>query len=341
MLKTLLCASLLASTSLSASAETLYFYNFSEYVPPSLLEAFEEETGIEVIYTTYESNEAMYAKLKTVGKGYDIVVPSTYFVAKMRREGMLMPIDTNRLTNYHHLDANFLGRDYDPDNQYTVPYMWGATGIGVNQAMLPDANINAWADLWHPEYQGKVMLLDDARSVFHLGLRKLGYSTNSVDEQEIKQAYEELRKLIPSVVVFNSDFPAAPFMAGEVDLGAIWNGSAYMARQEGTPVDVVWPKEGAILWMDVLTIPAGAENVEAAHKMIDFLIRPDNAAKIALEIGYLTPVKTAQAMLPQSLKDDPAVYPPQEVLDNGHWQDDVGEMSALYESLYLRLKAGQ
>lgn len=123
-------------------------------------------------------------------------------------------------------------------------------------------------------------------------------------------------------------------MAGEVALGMLWNGSAYIARSEGAPVDIVWPEEGAIFWMDNLAIPANAENAEAAHKMIDFLLRPENAAKLAIEIGYPTPVKAAYPLLPKSFKDDPSVYPPQDVMEKGEWQSSVGEANVLYEEYF-------
>ncbi|MFA0406475.1 extracellular solute-binding protein, partial [Vibrio sp. 10N.222.52.C12] len=127
-------------------------------------------------------------------------------------------------------------------------------------------------------------------------------------------------------------------LAGEVSLGMLWNGSAYMARQEGATIDIIWPEKGAIFWMDSLAIPAGAKNTEAAHKMIDFLLRPENAAKIALEIGYPTPVKTAYPLLPKEFAEDKNVFPPQSVMDNGVWQDEVGEASVIYDEYFQKLK---
>ena len=143
---------------------------------------------------------------------------------------------------------------------------------------------------------------------------------------------------MPNVLVFNSDFPANPYLAGEVSLGMLWNGSAYMARQEGASIDIIWPEKGTIFWMDSLAIPAEAKNVDAAHKMIDFLLRPENAAKIALEIGYPTPVATAHKLLPEEFANDPSIFPPQEVMDSGTWQDEVGEASVLYDEYFQKLK---
>ncbi|SIN86215.1 extracellular solute-binding protein [Salinivibrio sp. ES.052] len=330
----------LSSHAASAGNDILYFYNWSEYIPHSVIEEFTDETGIEVMYSTYESNETMYAKLKTYPEGYDLVVPSTYYVAKMRQQGMLQKIDKTQLHHFDGLDPANLNKPFDPSNQYSVPYIWGATGIGVNTDFMDAEDVSSWSDLWDPKWQGQLLMMDDAREVFHVALRKLGYSANTTDPDEIKAAYESLKTLMPNVLLFNSDFPANPFLAGEVTMGMLWNGSAYMARQEGAAIEMVWPEEGAIFWMDSLAIPANAKNVDAAHKMIDFLLRPENAAKLALQIGYPTPVKAAYPLLPPAFKNNPQIYPPQSVMEAGEWQNDVGRANRLYEEYFQRLKAG-
>lgn len=332
-----LAASVIAAPA-SAADDELYFYNWSEYIPSSVLQEFTKETGIKVIYSTYESNESMYAKLKTQGDGYDLVVPSTYFVSKMRKENMLQKIDHSKLEHFKDLDPNYLNKPFDPNNDYSIPYVWGATGIGINNDMIDGADIKNWADLWDPKWVGQLMVMDDPRELFHIALVKLGYSPNTTNPDEIKAAYEELKKLMPNILVFNSDNPANPYVAGETSLGMLWNGSAYAAEESGAPVSIIWPEKGAIFWMDSLAIPAGAKNVEAAHKMIDFLLRPENAAKIAAEVGYPTPVKAAYPLLPKEFANDPNVFPPQEVMDSGVWQDEVGEANTLYEEYFQKLK---
>ncbi|CAH0525971.1 extracellular solute-binding protein [Vibrio hippocampi] len=333
----MIAASLFTTTTLAADKE-LYFYNWSEYIPNEVLEDFTKETGIKVFYSTYESNESMYAKLKTQGSGYDLVVPSTYFVSKMRKEGMIQPLDKSKLSHFKDLDPNYLDKSFDPDNTYSIPYIWGATGIGINVDMLDKSTVKNWADLWDPKWEGQLMMMDDSREVFHIALTKLGYSPNTTDPKQIEEAFQELRKLVPNVLVFNSDFPANPYLAGEVSLGMLWNGSAYMARQEGASIDIIWPEKGTIFWMDSLAVPSGAKNVDAAHKMIDFLLRPENAAKIAVEIGYPTPVKTAYPLLPKEFAEDQNVFPPQSVMDSGTWQDEVGDAATLYEEYFQKLK---
>ncbi|HCN3200964.1 TPA: extracellular solute-binding protein, partial [Escherichia coli] len=249
-----LAASVMALSISTASADdgkTLYFYNWTEYVPPGLLEQFTKETGIKVIYSTYESNESMYTKLKTYKEGaYDLVVPSTYFISKMSHEGMLQKIDKSKLTHFDNLDPSLLHKSFDPENDYSIPYIWGATAIGINSDEVDVSSITSWADLWKPEYKDSLLLTDDAREVFQMALLKLGYSGNTTDPKEIEEAYKELQKLMPNVLAFNSDNPANPYMQGEVNLGMIWNGSAFIARDAGAPIEMVWPKEGGIFWMD-------------------------------------------------------------------------------------------
>ncbi|WMY95122.1 MAG: spermidine/putrescine ABC transporter substrate-binding protein PotD [Arsenophonus sp.] len=322
--------------------KTLYFYNWSEYVPSGLLHQFTKETGIKVIYSTYESNESMYIKLKTyTDNAYDLIVPSTYFIAKMSKEGMLQKIDKTKLSQFKNLDPNLLNKSFDPNNDYSIPYIWGATGIGINSDVIDPKKISSWSDLWKPEYKNKVLLTDDAREVFQMALLKLGYSGNTKDPKLIKAAYEELKKLMPNIMAFNSDNPANPFLQGEIDLGMLWNGSAYVARQSGAPIQFIWTKEGGIFWMDSLAIPYNAKNVEGAIKLIDFLLRPDIAAKVAKKIGYPTPNLVAKQQLPIEVITDNTLYPNAEILKNGEWQDDVGDSHILYESYFQQLKSGR
>ncbi|WP_163934965.1 extracellular solute-binding protein [Paraferrimonas sp. SM1919] len=322
--------------------DTVYFYNWSEYMPDGILEQFTEETGIKVIYTTFDSNEAMYSKLKLLdGKGYDIVVPSTYFINKMRDENLIQPIDQSKITNFKHLDKALLDQAYDPGNQYSIPYTWGITAIGVNSDAIDPSSITSWKDLWDPKLQNSILLMNDVREVFHMALRINGHSANTTDEAEIEQAYQTLKPLMDNVLVFNSDTPGLPFLAGEVNLGMLWNGSAFTAQQENPAITMVYPKEGAVLWMDSMAITSGAQNVEGAHKLIDFLLRPEIAAKISEEIGYPSPVESAKPLMPEEYRNNPLIYPPQEVKDAGEFHNDIGEAELIYDKYWQKLRSGR
>lgn len=343
--KNLLAAALtsvLASTCVFADEDkVVYFYNWSEYMPQQVLEQFEAETGIKVVYTSFDSNEAMYAKLRVLdeGSGYDLAVPSTYYVNKMRNEGLLQAIDKTKLSHYENLDTSLLNKPFDPNNTYSVPYLWGSTGIAVNSASLNPADFTRWQDLWKPELRERVMLTNDMREVFGMALMSLGYSGNDTQPEHIRQAYEKLRELVPNVRTYNSDAPRMPYLEGETDVGLIWNGEAYMAQQEDPNIQYIYPKEGVILWMDNLVIPKQAKHVEAAHTFIDFLLRPEIAKLISEEIGYATPNQKALTMMDASVRNNPVVYPEKAIVEKGEFQQDIGEALSVYEKYWELLKA--
>ncbi|WP_081647019.1 extracellular solute-binding protein [Limisalsivibrio acetivorans] len=324
-----------------AADKELYLYNWTEYMPGEVIERFQDETGIKVVYTTYDSNEAMYAKLKLLsGKGYDLAVPSTYYVNKMRSEGLLHRIDKSKLSNFENLEISLTNKEYDPGNEYSIPYLWGSTGISVNTDRVKNTNINSWLELWKPEYKGKVLLTDDVREVFHMGLTVLGYSGNSTKESEIKAAYEKLRELMPNVLLFNSEAPKIPYITGEVNIGMNWNGESYTAHEENPAIEYIYPKEGVILWMDNFVIPKNAENVENAHKFIDFVLRPEIAKIITEEIGYAIPNAEAKKLLDEEIRNNETIYPSAETIEKGEFQMDVGEAITIYEEYWEKLKTG-
>lgn len=320
-------------------------YTWTEYVPDGLLDEFTKETGIKVNVSSLESNETMYAKVKLQTKGddsYDVIAPSNYFVSKMAREGMLKELDHSKLPVIAELDPNWLNKPYDEGNKYSLPQLLGAPGIAFNVNTYKGSDFTSWGDLWKPEYAGKIQLLDDAREVFNIALVKLGLDPNTTKPDEIKAAYEELLKLRPNVLSFNSDNPANSFIAGEVELGQLWNGSVRIAKKEApNTIDMVFPKEGPVLWVDTLAIPANAKHPDAAHKLINYLLSAKVAEKLTLEIGYPTSNLKAKEKLPTEITQDPAIYPTEEVLKNAHWQDDVGEAVELYEKYYQELKAAK
>ncbi|QLB41035.1 MULTISPECIES: extracellular solute-binding protein [Mannheimia] len=324
-----------------ATNQTVHLYTWTEYVPEGLLDEFTKETGIKVEVSSLESNETMYAKLKLQGKdgGYDVIAPTNYFVSKMAREGMLAELDHAQLPVIKELNQDWLNKPYDQGNKYSLPQLLGAPGIAFSTADYKGDTFTSWGDLWKPEFANKIQLLDDAREVFNLALLKLGKSPNTTDPEEIKAAYEELLKLRPNILAFNSDNPANAFISGEVSVGQLWNGSVRIAKKENAPIDMVFPKEGPVLWVDTLAIPANAKNKENAHKLINYLLSAKVAEKLTLEIGYPTSNVEALKVLPKEITEDPSIYPTTEVLQKAQWQDDVGDAVELYEKYYQELKA--
>lgn len=331
-------SSILFVVSLFASEKVLYVYNWSEYMPNSVLENFTKETGIEVKYSTYDSNEAMYAKIKTAGNsGYDVIVPSTYFVNKMSKEGLLEKLDKSKLPNYKNLDTKLLSKPFDPKNDYSIPYLWGSTGISYNASLVKEP-IDSWANLWNVSYKNSVLLNDDMREVFGMALKILGYSGNSTNPKEIEQAYNKLKELLPNVKMFYSESQKQVYLNEEVKLGMNFNGEGFMANSENPDIKYIYPKEGALVWVDSLVIPKGAKNIENAHIFINYLLKPEVSKVISEEIGYASPNAKAVELLDEKTKNNRMVYPNEEDLKNSEFQNDVGDALNVYEKYWEMLK---
>lgn len=337
-MKTTLISSLILFSS-SIFAEKLYIYNWTEYIPNSLLQKFTKETGIEVVYSTFESNEEMYSKMKlTNGGGYDLIFPSSYYIEKMAKEGMLAKLDKTKLVNFAQITPSLLNKNFDPENQYSLPYVYGLTGIGINSAEIDPKAVTSWADLWNSKYKGKILLTADSREVFHIALLLKGFSPNTTEDKEIESAYHLLQKLIPNVQSFNSDSPDVPYVQGEVSLGMIWNGSAFRAHKENPDIQFIYPREGVIIWMDNYAIPKNAEHKEAAYKFIDFMLRPESAKEVIETMGFSMPNEGVKALLEPTDVNDLTLFPPQEQIEKGVFQEDVGDAIDIYEKYWHLLK---
>ena len=336
-----LALSVTANTTFAAD-KVLYLYNWSEYMPDAVLEKFEDTTGIKVEYTTYDSNEAMYAKLRLLNasNSYDLAVPSTYYVSKMRKEGLLQKLDKSKLPNFANYNTRLINQSFDPGNEFSAPYLWGSTGIAVNTDKIK-TSVTKWADLWRPEFRGRVMLTNDVREVFHMGLRVLGYSGNSTDPKEIEAAYNKLTELLPNVRTYNSDAPRMPYIEGETDVGMIWNGEAFQALEDLPELAYIYPEEGAALWVDSFVIPKNARHVDEAHQFINFVMRPEISKLISEEIGYATPNQKALTLLSAEARENRTIYPSNESLQKAEFQVDVGEAITIYEKYWEKLKANQ
>lgn len=329
-----------ASCAFAGNGEVIV-YIWSEYLPDAVIEQFTEETGIKVTIATYDSNEAMYAKVKMLGgEGYDIVVPTSDFITRMGQEGLLMPLDHAQLPNMKHIGDMFLDLPFDPANRFSLPYMWGSTSIGVNTDYFPESSVQRLADLWKPEFAGQLLMPNDMREVFSIALKRLGYSLNDTDPAHLQEAFELLKELMPSVKVFNSESAKQPFLFGEVNVGVNYNGEFYMAAEENPAIRYVYPEEGYSLWMDNLAILKNAPNPENAHAFLNFIHRPEISAVISEEMGYATPNDGAKALLPEEVRNNTTIYPTREQYERGEYLGYIGDKIQLYEELWTRLKTG-
>lgn len=334
--------SLLNAATADPDKEKVIVYNWSDYIPQQVLDSFTKETGIEVNYSTYDNNETMYMRLKLLrGRGYDVVVPSTNLVQRMARDGLLQQLDFELLDNFKNIDKSLLNKNYDPDNQFSIPYLWGTTGIAVNTEAIDPAQITSWSDLWDKKWKSKLVLLDDMRDVFHIALKAEKYSTNTSDADEIRLAYEKLSRLLPNTKKF-SPAPLEDFTKGDADLGMSWNGDVFAAREDMPKLKYIYPKEGVSLWVDSFVIPTRATNVENAHAFINYMMRPEVAALCTEELGYATPNFNGRMLLDEAVRNDPVIFPPQELLNNTEFQQDVSdEALKLYQAYWDKLKAGE
>jgi len=325
--------------SVHAAGGKVVVYNWSEYIPQEVLDKFTKETGIKVVYSTFESNEAMYAKVKMLrGKSYDVVVPSGYFVDLMRKNNLLQKIDHAKLPNMNKLDPAIMDKEFDNENRYSIPYMWGAVGLAYNSKYVPKGSLTQWAQLLKPEYKGHIIMTDDLRDAFSLALLARGRSSNTENPEDIKVGYDFLAKLKPSVRVFDVTATKQALITEEVWLGPIWNGDYLVAKEEKPELEFVFPQEGAILWVDSFVIPSGAKNVGNAHTFINFMLRPDIAAACVKEYKYSTPNLEAIKLLPAELRNNPILVPGKKELRNAEFTTGVGDALKTYEKYWAKLK---
>ncbi len=337
-----LILSLFAAQALFAAEEKIVnVYAWSAEVPDAVIQQFEKETGIKVNFSTYDSNEVMYAKLKASKQsGYDVVEPSSYYVDRMRRQNMLEKLDKTKLPNFKNLNPDFLNAKYDPQNNFSIPFIWGVTGIFINNNYIQPNSVTRWSDLWNPKYSDQLMMLDDTREVFSMALRVLGYSVNDSNPEHIKQAYLKLKELLPNIKIFSSAVLSI-LIDEDANVGMAWNGDLYKAAQENSRLGFVFPKDGFVIWVDNFTIVKDPPHRENAYKFLNFLMRADIARNAALDNNFPTPNLAGWKLLPPAIRNNPVVYPSHEVLRRGEFQTDVGDDAlALYEDYWERLKMG-
>lgn len=320
---------------------TLTIYNWGDYIDPELIEEFEEESGYTVIYETFDSNEAMMMKMAQGGTTYDIVIPSEYAVEMMIEMDMLQPIDYSQVPNAQYIDEDFMDLPFDPGNVYSVPYFWGTVGIVYNPEMLGGDEIDSWNDLWNPEYENSILLVDGSREVMGFALNSLGYSLNDTDPDHLIEAKEKLDELMPNVKAIVGDEIMMMMQNNEAPIAVTWSGTAQEIMWENEDMTYVIPSEGSNLWLDNMCIPANAENVEGAHEFINFMCDPENAAQNAEYVGYSTPNEEALKYMDPEVTGDERFYPSQEVTENLEVYESLGkENLAIYNELYLQFKMG-
>lgn len=321
-------------------AKELHLYNWSEYIDPEVFTAFEEEYGVKVIEDTFSSNEELLAKLQAGAAGYDLIVPSDYMVEIMIEEGLLAEINHDNIPNMANLSDLFSDPPYDPGLVYCVPYQWGTTGIGYNSDIVePDS----WSYIFDPamasEYEGQITMLNDSREAIGAALKYLGYSLNSTDEAELEEAKQILIGAKPYLFSYDSDQYEDLIASDEIVYAHGWSGDFFAAAVEDERIWYSIPAEGGVVWADNMCIPATSKNAYTAEVFIDFILRPEVAAQITNFTWYGSPVEAANEFIDAEILEEPAIYPPPEVMAKLEWLKDVGEATPVYERIWTEVKA--
>lgn len=327
----------LASLTQAAYGKEINLFAWSEYVPQAVIDGFTKETGIEVNYETYSSNEEMLAKLISGAQKYDLIQPSEYTIEALIKEKRLMPLDFSKIPNIKNLGPQFLHLGHDPEAKYAVPWMAGTVGIVVNSDKIKD-EIRGYKDVFQEKYKGRIVVLDDPREIVSWALATLEIGPNDVTPANLEKVKPLLQKWLPLVKVYDSDSPKTALLNGDCDIGIVWSGEAALLHKEDKKFKYVLPVEGAHQFIDSLAVPANAPNPDGAMQFINYVLRPEVSKLISEEFPYTNPNLPARKLLSKDELDNPASYPPGspklEVFR------DIGDSAVQIDKLVTDLKAG-
>lgn len=324
----------------SGESTELNIYAWADEVPDSMVKMFEEETGINVTVDSFDSNETMIAKLAAGGSGYDIVEPSQYAVELAVGQNLLAEIDYDQIEGMDNLMDKFRDPSFDPGNKYSIPWVWGTTGLLYNSTCTGE-EITSWESMFDEKYKGKIYMLDNMLAAYIVGLQVNGYSANSSDEAELAEATESLIEQKELLAGYNSTNYDQLVTSGDACIAEAWGGSTVAeAVANNDDVHYVLPEEGGTLWVDNFSITADAPNPDAAYKWLNFMLRPEVAA-IATNEDYMSTANIAAEDLitDKSMLDNPAVFAPEDQIDNSEFIVDPGEAMRFYQDGWTRVKA--
>ena len=326
---------------LSASAdEVVNVFNWEDYIDESVLEQFTQETGIKVNYMCFTTNEDMIVQVEANPGAFDLCFPSDYIIERMRAKDLLAEINFDNIPSFNQILPHLVNPDYDPENKFSVPYMWGTVGILYNKTMIPDP-VKSWSILWDEANMNNVFMLDSYRDSMGIALRYLGYSLNSREVPELMMAKTKLIEQKQSGIVkaYQVDETKDKMVAGEAALALMWSGDAQYAIDLNADLDYFVPAEGSNVWVDGMVIPKTAKNKENAEKLIDFLCRPDIAKKNCEYIRYSSPNAGAIELMGEEYTGNHVMNPAQETLDNCEFFHDIDDaFRAVYEAMWMEVK---
>ncbi|WDF81934.1 ABC transporter substrate-binding protein [Lacticaseibacillus pabuli] len=329
----------LAKTQGAGGSRVLNLANWGDYIDPKLVKKFEKQSGYHVNLETFDSNEAMYTKIKQGGTHYDLTVPSEYMVEKMAHDKLLVPLDKSRLRGMNNYGSYFMNQSFDPGNKYSIPYFWGTLGIIYNDKFIKPGTVNHWHDLWEPKYKGQIMLIDSARDIMGMGLVSLDKSMNTTDTSTLEAAKAKLDAMSPNVKAVVADEIKMYMENNEAPLAVDWSGEASEMLAENPHLHYVVPEEGSNLWFDNLVIPVTAKHYDAIYAFLNFMSEPKNAAQNAEYVGYATPNNAAKKLLPKSVRDDQQFYPNAQTMSHLQVYRNLSpKIVGVYNDLFLEFK---
>ena len=320
--------------------QVLNLFSWADNFSPEVLADFEKKYHCKINYDVFANNEELLAKIQAGGSRYDVIQPSDYMVATMKKLDLLEPLDKSKMPNTANLIKSLQTPAYDPDGKYSVVYTWGVTGIVYNPKHVKEAP-TSWADLWNPEYKGRIILLNDNREVIGMALKKNGYSVNSKDKAQLETAVKDLRLLAPNVLAFDTDTIKQKFIANEAWIGQMWSGDASFTHKDNPDIAFVIPKEGAVIWADTFAIPKGAKHKELAEKFINYMYDPKVSAKNYEYIGYNDPNEKSESYHSDAYNKDPMLKAARDYITKGEWIEDIGDTLTQYDRYWTELKTGK
>jgi len=326
----------------SSSAESkgeLNVFVWTEYVSDAAFQAFEKETGIKVNVSTFSSNEDMLAKFKSESEGtYDVLLPSDYAVEYLIAQDKLMELDKDKLPNMSNINSAYLDPSYDPGNKYSMPYEGGVACIAVNTAKV-DKVISSYDDLFDPALAGQLVVLDDYRAIIGMTARSMGYSMNETDDAKLAEIQDKLLTLKDNVKLYDSDSPKSALISGDCTVGMVWSAEVALSMDENPDIDIVYPEEGAYVFLDNWVIPKGAKNTDNAHEFINFMLGAE-AAKMNIEdFPYLCPNDVALESMGEDYVNNIAKNVPSEVISSGEFVKYLdADVLAKYDEMWTKLK---
>lgn len=323
---------------------TINVFNWGEYIPDgtegslNLNRAFTELTGINVNYTTYESNEAMYSKIKGGGVSYDIIIPSDYMIERLKKEDMLCKINTDELSNYKYIDPKYKNLFFDEKNEYSVPYCVGMVGMIYNTAMI-DEQLDSWSAMWDSKYKDNILNFNNPRDAFAVAQLLLGYDLNSQNRAEWDNAAKKLKEQKDVLQSYVMDEVFQKMEDGEAAIAPYYAGDFLLMQENNPDLAFVYPKEGVNIFVDSVCIPKSCQNYEAAKMYINFLLEPEIALEVAEYVMYASPNTAVTNNEDYSLKGNEYLYPPEESYNKVQYFHDIDpEIRSYYERLWEDVK---